>query len=231
MLTAIICDVDGVLVNSPHEGAWRAALDGFADPARFTTAFYQANVAGKPRLDGALAALQGLGVANAAAVAPEYAARKQAMIEDLIARGAFSAFADAQHLLLAARAAGMKLAAASSSKNASQMLRLVPLDGGSLLDLFDADLCGTDVPHGKPAPGLFLLAANALHTPPAQCVVIEDAPAGIRAAKAGGMAAIGIARLDDAAGLREAGADLVVTSLDDVDAPALASGQLRALRE
>ena len=49
-LTAAIFDVDGVLLASPHERAWREALRGFADPARFTTAMYQAHVAGKPRL-------------------------------------------------------------------------------------------------------------------------------------------------------------------------------------
>jgi hypothetical protein len=66
-LTAAIFDVDGVLLASPHERAWREALVGLANPARFTTAMYQAHVAGKPRLPGALAALQALGVANAAA--------------------------------------------------------------------------------------------------------------------------------------------------------------------
>ena len=49
---------------------------------------------------------------------------------------------------------------------------------------------------------------------PAVCLVVEDAPAGIEAAHAGGMMALGIARLGDAALLRAAGADLVVTSLD-----------------
>ena len=60
-LTAAIFDVDGVLLASPHERAWREALQGFADPNRFTSAMYQAHVAGKPRLSGARAALQALG--------------------------------------------------------------------------------------------------------------------------------------------------------------------------
>ena len=61
-LLAAIFDVDGVLVASPHERAWRESLVGYADPARFTTKFYQSVVAGKPRLDGARATLEGLGV-------------------------------------------------------------------------------------------------------------------------------------------------------------------------
>ena len=94
-LLGAIFDVDGVLVASPHERAWREALDGYADPARFTTEFYQAHVAGKPRLDGARATLEGLGAPDAAACAPEYARKKQALIDRLIAEGSFEAFPDA----------------------------------------------------------------------------------------------------------------------------------------
>ena len=84
------------------------------------------------------------------------------------------------------------------------------------------------MPLGKPDPALFLLAAETLGVPPAQCLVVEDAPAGIAAARAGGMAALGIARLGDEALLRAAGAGLVVTSLDQVDIAAVAAGELRA---
>jgi len=58
--------------------------------------------------------------------------------------------------------------------------------------------------------------------------VTEDASAGVQAAKAGGMAAIGVARADDADLLAGADADLVVTTLDDVDTSALAEGRLTA---
>ena len=205
-------------VASPHERAWREALAGFADPARFTTAFYQANVAGKPRLEGARSALEQLGVADAAARAPAYAVAKQALVDRLIAEGSFEAFPDAVRLAADLHAAGLRLALASSSKNTGTMLRRLTLaDGRPLLSIFDADLSGRDVRRGKPDPELFLLAAEALAIPPAQCLVVEDAPAGIAAARAAGMAALGIARLGDEALLRAAGADLVVTSLDQVD--------------
>ena len=108
------------------------------------------------------------------------------------------------------------------------MLRRLSLpDGRPLLSIFDADLSGTDVPRGKPDPALFLLSAKALDVPPAQCVVLEDAPAGIAAARAGGMASVGIARLGDEALLQAAQADLVVTSLDQVDTAAVPDGILR----
>lgn len=231
-LCAAIFDVDGVLVASPHERAWREALAGFADPTLFTTEIYQANVAGKSRLDGARSALERLGVPNAAARAPEYAAKKQELIDRLIAKGSFEAFPDAERLAVALKAVGFKLALASASKNAGAMLRRLTLpDGRPLLSIFDADLSGTDVPRGKPDPALFLLAAKALDVSPEQCLVVEDAPAGITAARAGGMAAIGIARLGDETMLQAAGADLVVTSLDQVDTAAIPDGMVRTRPE
>lgn len=217
-------------MDSPHEQAWREALTGFADPTGFTTAFYQATVAGKPRLEGARAALEGLGGASAAARAAEYAAAKQTIIDRLIEEGSFKAFADAVAFAAALHGAGLKLALASSSRNAAAMLRRIKLpDGRALLTLFDADLSGRDVPHGKPDPALFLLAAEALGVAPARCLVVEDAPAGVHAAHNAGMLALGVARLGDAELLRGAGADLVVTSLDRVDLAALVAGRLCTL--
>ncbi len=224
----VIFDVDGVLLASPHERAWREALAGIADPAGFTTAFYQAEVAGKPRLDGALAALRGLKVPDAEAKAASYAERKQRLVEQLIAAGAYTAFADAVALAEALKARGLKLAVASSSKNASAMLRLTKLaSGGTLADLFDADVCGRPLAHGKPDPEIFLLAAAELGVEPSRAVVVEDAPAGIAAARAGGMQGLGIARLHDAELLRHAGAALVVDDLGLVDPEALEQGELR----
>ncbi|MBV8684044.1 MAG: HAD-IA family hydrolase [Caulobacteraceae bacterium] len=228
-VSAAIFDVDGVLVASPHERAWREALRGYADPDGFTTAFYQEHVAGRPRLDGARSALEHLGVADADRLAPAYAETKQALIDELIEHGEFEAFPDAVRLADALHRSGVKLALASSSKNADAMLNHLSLpDGSPLLSAFDADLCGHDVPRGKPDPAIFRLAAEALGIPPDRCLVVEDAPAGVQAAHAGGMKAVGIARLGDEALLSGAGADLVVTSLDQVDLAALGEGALRA---
>jgi beta-phosphoglucomutase len=250
---AVLFDVDGVLVASPHERAWRDALvelmadDWRASPApdweptRFTTAVYQRYVAGRDRLSGARAALEHFHVPDAARRAVEYAARKQRKIDALIRAGEFQAFDDGIRLVVALKSRGMLLGVASSSKNANDFMQRIPLDGfvraggipsvpivpGLTLDeVFDANVCGADVAHGKPAPDLFLLAADALGAPPARCVVVEDAPSGVQAAKAGGMTAVGVARLDDAPLLRGAGADLVVTTLDDVPVDALVAGEL-----
>ena len=221
---AAIFDVDGVLLASPHERAWREALDGLADPGLFTTTLYQAAVAGKPRAAGALSALLALGVADAAVLAPAYAVRKQARLEQLVRAGVVQAFPDAIRLVCSLHRLGWPMAVASSSKNANAMLRAIAAEPGrSLFEMFEVNVCGRDLAHGKPDPEIFLLAAAGLKIAPQQCIVLEDAPAGIEAARAGGMSSIGVARLDDADGLQAAHADLVVTSLDEVPVDALAA--------
>jgi beta-phosphoglucomutase-like phosphatase (HAD superfamily) len=226
-LTGAIFDVDGVLLASPHERAWREALEGFADPARFTSDMYEDEVAGKPRLAGAVAALKALGVPNAAGRAADYAERKQKRLEELIHAGCVSAFPDALRLVQAIAALGWPMAAASSSKNANGMMKAIRLPSGkSLLDMFTVDVPGWDLPRGKPDPAIFLLAAKELKMEPASCFVAEDAPAGMQAARAGGMTALGVARRGDEAVLWAAGADVVVTSLDEVAIDDLAAGRL-----
>lgn len=242
---AAIFDIDGVLVDSPHERAWREALERLMStawtdlagatryaPELFTSAVYQAHVAGKPREAGARAALEYFGIPDPDGQrVQELCAVKQADLLALIGRGEFVAFDDGVRFLLRLRAAGVRLAAASSSKNADLFLRKVELarfagaapdrPASTLLDMFDANVNGIDVPRGKPDPAIFLAAAAALGLPPAECVVIEDAPAGVQAARAGGMACVAVARLGDSDALRSAGAEWVVTSLDDLSAPDL----------
>lgn len=228
-LSAAIFDVDGVLLASPHEQAWREALVGLTDPAQFTTAMYQAAVAGKPRMAGALAALVALGVPDAGSKVDAYAARKQAKLVSLIAHGHIAAFPDALRFVAAVSALGWPMAVASSSKNAVAMLRQIRLaDGRELLPLFSVNVCGRNLRHGKPDPEIFQIAAKELQMMPKHCFVVEDAPAGIQAARSGGMAALGVARLHDEAGLRAAHAELVVASLDEVSIGALTDGRLGA---
>jgi beta-phosphoglucomutase len=162
-LTAAIFDVDGVLLASPHERAWREALEGFAEPDRFTTAMYQAHVAGKPRLRGARAALEALGVPDAGRQAVAYAERKQKRLEELIQAGSVAAFPDALRFVQAVAALHWPTAVASSSKNANGMMKSIRLESGQcLLDVFSVNVCGRDLRHGKPNPEIFLLAAAEL---------------------------------------------------------------------
>ena len=151
------------------------------------------------------------------------------------------AFPDALRFILAVKNSGIRVAAASSSKNAKLFLERIRLDtfaaeqrldygfvhdGMTLEELFDADISGRDFPRGKPDPMIFLTAAEELGLSPEVCFVVEDATSGVQAAKAGGFAAIGVARLGDEQQLADAGADLVVTTLDDISLPTLIEGRL-----
>lgn len=86
-----------------------------------------------------------------------------------------------------ARISGYRTALGSASKNAALIL-----DRLHLTDYFDAVVDGTQVSRAKPDPEVFLRGAALLDVPPQECIVFEDAAAGIRAAHAGGMAAVGI---------------------------------------
>jgi beta-phosphoglucomutase-like phosphatase (HAD superfamily) len=254
-----IFDVDGVLVDSPHEAAWRDALrelmeGDWADireqttwsPEAFTPEVYQRQLSGKPRDEGALAALEYFGVPDAATRTAAYSDYKQDMVVELIEAGKFSAYPDALRFLLAVKDAGILVAAASSSKNAGLFLRQISLadfaaeeglqydwlePGLSLLAAFDVDISGRHFEHGKPHPAIFLAAAEELGVDPAAAFVVEDAVSGIQAAKAGGFAGLGVARHDDEAMLADAGADIVVSTLDDVDLATLADGVLSVADE
>jgi beta-phosphoglucomutase-like phosphatase (HAD superfamily) len=249
-----IFDVDGVLVDSPHELAWREAfraqMEGeWSDirdqtrwtPECFTPAVYQEVMAGKPRMEGARAAMEYFGVPDIDARIQQYADGKQKQVIELIEQGRFMAFPDALRFILAVKSAGIPVAAASSSKNAKLFLERIRLDlfaaeqridcdfireGMTLAELFDADISGRDFPKGKPDPTIFLTAAKELGVDPGHCFVTEDAGSGIQAAKAAGMAGLGVSRLDDRDLLEAAGADLVVTTLDDVSRRALLEGAL-----
>jgi beta-phosphoglucomutase-like phosphatase (HAD superfamily) len=249
-----IFDVDGVLVDSPHEAAWRDGLRELMEgewsdirgqsswaPERFTPQVYQQVMSGKPRMSGALAALEHFEVPDAQARVEDYAERKQDLVIKLIEAGEFTAYPDALRFVLAVKGSGIKVAAASSSKNAGLFLKQIRLDtfaaerglsydflrdGMTLIESFDADISGRDFAQGKPHPEIFLTAASELDLPASACFVVEDAVSGIQAAKAGGMAALGLARADDEDLLAAAEPDLLVTSLDDVDVDALAEGRL-----
>ena len=81
----------------------------------------------------------------------------------------------------------MKVALASSSKNADTVLTLL-----NIKDYFDTIVDGTMITHSKPDPEIFLLAANRLGMKPSECVVFEDAEAGVAAAVAAGMKCVGV---------------------------------------
>src|SRR5205823_13610301 len=119
----------------------------------------------------------------------------------------------ARELVEHLHALGARQAIASSAPpaNLDLMVRLLGLP-------FDVVVSGEEVARGKPAPDIFLRAAERLALPPARVVVLEDAPAGVEAGKAAGSRVIAIAATFPAASL--AAADLVVRSFAEVLWPA-----------
>src|SRR3954467_10682360 len=178
-----IFDVDGVLVDSPHELAWREAFRALMEGEwrdirdrtswtgeRFTPAVYQKVMAGRPRMEGARAAMEYFGVPDIDARIEQYADAKQEHVVTLIEEGRFMAFPDALRFILDVKSMGIKVAAASSSKNAKLFLERIRLDlfaaeqridcdfvhpGMTLAEIFDADISGRDFPTGKPDPRIF----------------------------------------------------------------------------
>jgi beta-phosphoglucomutase len=238
-LKAAIFDVDGVLVDSPHEQAWRETLDRLMagpwaqlaidigyQPGFLTTERYQRAIAGRPRLDGARGGLEAVGVAE-----PDdehvhaYAAAKQSRLLDLIEHEPPRVFDDAVTLLIGLRELELAVATASASQNAARLLAAISLPDGRLLrDLLDADVSGLDAP-GKPDPAIFIEAARRLGCSSKECFVVEDSPSGVEAARRGGMPCVGVARSGDADELRARGAVLVLDRLDRLQ-PAELLGRL-----
>ena len=112
----------------------------------------------------------------------------------------------ARELLQEVRAAGLKSGLGSASKNASEVVARL-----GIADLLDAVSDGHSVERQKPAPDLFLHCARQLGLKPAECVVVEDAAAGIDAALAGGFHSLGLGPPE-----RVGEAELILPSLEGV---------------
>jgi HAD superfamily hydrolase (TIGR01509 family) len=108
----------------------------------------------------------------------------------------------------------IELASCVASSGSHEKMRLT-LSLTGLWDRFAGRIFSADeVRQGKPAPDLFLHAASRMSTPPERCIVVEDSPFGIAAAKAAGMSALGFAAATSAARLN--GADAVFTAMEDL---------------
>lgn len=112
----------------------------------------------------------------------------------------------AKEFLETCRAVGLKIALGSASKNSMTIL-----DKLNLTDMFDAVIDGNKVSKAKPDPEVFLAGAQALGMQPEECVVFEDAIAGVEAALAGDMKVVGIGSPDVLVG-----ANLVIKGLDEM---------------
>lgn len=239
---AVLLDLDGVLTDTArlHAACWKEVFDpllarrgvGAAGRPFDADQDYRMHVDGKARLDGVRDFLASRGIelpdgeeADESAADAEgddtvraVARRKDALVSEHLAKGDVAVFPDAELALRRLRQAGLRTALVSSSHHAAQVVEAVGLTA-----LFDARVDGCVVDalglRGKPVPDAFLEAARRLGVPPGRAVVVEDAVAGVQAGRAGGFAlVVGVARhgAAEAEALRQAGADCVVRTLEEL---------------
>ncbi len=213
----VLFDVDGVLVDSyeAHFQSWQMLADeqgwsfGRADFAR---------TFGRTSRD----IIHDLAHQSSSNVGPitsdmnrQLDERKEAHYRELI-RSSFPSMDRADLLLTDLHQAGFAIAVGSSGPRANVQLVLEQIDPGCVVQVA---ITGDDVTRGKPDPQVFQLAAGRLGLPPHRCIVVEDAPAGIEAARAAKMKCVAVTSTGRTRTEQEA-ADCVVSTLAEIT-PAL----------
>lgn len=186
-ITAVIFDLDGVLTDTArlHYQAWKRLADSLGIPFDETA---------NERLKGVdrMTSLE-LILGPAAVTMPPAEKARLAAIKDCWYREAIAEitpadlFPGARAALEAVRAASLRTALASASRNAATLLARLDVTG-----LFDHVVDASLIARGKPAPDIYLCAADALGAAPGACLGVEDAAAGVEAIRAAGMAALGV---------------------------------------
>lgn len=203
---AIIFDLDGVLCSTDeyHYRAWKSLAE------RLNIDFDRADndrLRGISRMDSLELVLEKSSVpysdAEKLALAEEKNERYRAMLTQMSPN---DLSAEVRNTLDELRRRGYRLAVGSSSQNAKLILGRIGLG-----TFFDAISDGTNITRSKPDPEVFLCAASFLDVRPEDCAVVEDAWAGIDAAKAGGMLAVAVG---DA--VRSPGADIRLEQFQDM---------------
>ena len=209
MIRALIFDMDGLLVDS-EPLAYRA-MDEFLTGH------------GLVRRDEVMVQLLGRRLPEAIAIVRDAYAMQhplEALIEQYgemrlaALRGAVRLMPGAVEAIEFGRAAGLSIALATSGMRTHAAVSLAET---GLRGMFDAEVTGDEVTRGKPAPDLFLLAAERIGANPVECVVFEDAPNGVIAAKAAGMRVAAVPAAGHTTAFPEA-PDVVLVSL--LEAPA-----------
>jgi alpha,alpha-trehalase len=240
-LEAVLFDMDGVITDTAgaHAESWKRLFDAFLEQRAKTRgeAFqpfdsdtdYRKYVDGKPRHDGIASFLGSRGIslpygsesdATEAETICGLGNRKNLYFHQWLEGHPVSPFPAALALIGELRGTRIKVAVFSASRNARAVLA-----SADITALFDAIVDGDEAARlrlpGKPDPAMLLEAAARLGVAPAQAAVIEDSIAGVEAGAAGAFGlVIGIDRGHNEAGLKRAGADLVVHSLAELSSRA-----------
>ncbi|HEY3796709.1 MAG TPA: beta-phosphoglucomutase family hydrolase [Caulobacteraceae bacterium] len=229
---AAVFDLDGVLTGTAelHAAAWKQLFDAFLKKRAGGGDFkpfdavsdYQTYVDGRPRADGVRTFLTSRGItlpeggpgdAADADTVQALGARKDDYFLERLASDGVKVFPDALPLLAGLRAAGVKTALVSSSRNAKAVL-----EAGGLTALIDIVVDGVEGARfglaGKPAPDTFGRALQVLGVEPARAVGFEDALVGVEAIRAAGYGlVVGVDRVGHAAALVAHGAHVAVTDM------------------
>jgi beta-phosphoglucomutase family hydrolase len=231
--TGAIFDLDGVITDTAviHFKAWKETFDSLLQELNGDDfrpfehdRDYVPYVDGRPRYDGVSGFLSSrhidfpygkpddppdahtiCGVGN----------KKNARFLELVEGGEIPVFDTTVALVDALRDAGVRCGVASSSRNCRLVLRQT-----GLMDRFETVVDGTDSKElglsGKPAPDIFVTACERLEVTPEQSMMVEDAYSGVEAGRNGGFGLVlGVARKGETSGLKERGADLVVSDLGE----------------
>ncbi len=205
-LRGVIFDLDGVIVDSSifHFGAWQRWAREVGIIEEVDEEWFREHH-GK-RNDAIITATLGL-ISETELEA--HATRKEEYFREL-ARGKLEPLPGVSTLVeeLVSDEWGLAIGTSTPRENLDLVLNELPFSSA-----FTATACGSEVTHGKPAPDIFLRAAELLELPPERCVVVEDAPSGVAAARAGGFACLAVATTRPRELLSEA--NLLLDSLEE----------------
>lgn len=211
MIRGVIFDLDGVLVTTDelHYQAWQQVAD---QEGIYFDRTINHRLRGVSRMDSLEIILERATREYTPEEKMTMAHRKNNLYRELLQTlTPADVLPGVQTILAELRRRGVKMAVASSSRNTPLILSRVGLQ-----DAFDAVADGNDISHSKPHPEVFLLAAQRLGLPPTECLVVEDAIAGIRGGQRAGMAVLGIGTPETLPSVQPLAASLAEVSVEEM---------------
>jgi len=210
-IQAVIFDLDGVIVSTDefHFLAWKQLADIEGIP--FTREDNE-RLRGVSRMESLDILLEKASRKYSAAEKESIATRKNSNYRDSLKDlSPADILPGVTEVLKGLRERGIKMAIGSSSKNAGPILAAI-----GLAQAFDAVADGTHIERSKPDPEVFILAGKLLGIPPDQCLVVEDADAGVDAGLAAGMPVLAVGSASGHPGATLKAADLSKISLEEM---------------